>query len=166
MQPVVLWSSQVPWASKFLANLKIWFWFQNVLRLNFLLYLAWKILKDLVSLCLCTNDLLHCLRHDFAIFGWICLTVNYFPTIIWIEKENKVNRADLRGSCFDSTIVNHPNIVTNWHNNMNYIMYYRDSVNYNNLHDFVSVYIILSLTIFFYLSVSIYVYLFKRLLYL
>ena len=36
-------------ALKFLKKLKIWLLFGNVLKLNFLLYLAWPILKDWVS---------------------------------------------------------------------------------------------------------------------
>ena len=43
VEPIVLWSSQ------FLTNLKIWLLFRNVLKFNFLLYLAWSILKDFVS---------------------------------------------------------------------------------------------------------------------
>ena len=41
-------SSQVPWASKFLISLKIWFAFGKVLKFNFLLCLGWTILKDFV----------------------------------------------------------------------------------------------------------------------
>ena len=48
-EPVALRSSQAPWTSKFLTNLNIWFLSGNLLKLNFLLYLAWIILKCLVS---------------------------------------------------------------------------------------------------------------------
>ena len=43
---IALWSSLVPLASKLLINSKIRLLFGNVQRLNFLLYLAWTILKD------------------------------------------------------------------------------------------------------------------------
>ena len=68
----------------------------NLKRLSFGIYLH---AKDL---------LFNCLRHDLAIFGWIYQNVTYFPVIIWKEEENKVNREDLRGHCFISTIVKHP----------------------------------------------------------
>ena len=72
------------------------FCLNNLERLSFVKCLHTKVL------------LLHCPRYDFAIFGYIYLNVNYFLTIIWKEKENKVNRKDLRGCHFVSTIVKHP----------------------------------------------------------
>ena len=78
-EPIVWQSSQVPWATKFLTNLKTWLLFGNVSKLNFLLYFG-KYIK-------------------------MYMNVNYFPAITW--KENKINRKDTRGHCFVSTIVKH-----------------------------------------------------------
>ena len=57
-------------------------------------------------ICLHPKDfLLHHPRHGFILFHWIYQNVNYFPGKIWKEKENKVNREDLRGHCLVSTHV-------------------------------------------------------------
>ena len=100
-EPVTFRSSKVAWTSKFLNNLKIWFLFGNPLKLNFLQFLAWTILKGFV-LCLYTKDhLIHRPTHD------IQLNISkYFREIICKEKENKVNWGNVKGLCFALTIVN------------------------------------------------------------
>ena len=51
-------------------------------------------------ICLLSNDLmLHRPRHDFATFGSIYENVDYFPAIVNMKKENKVNKEDLRDRC-------------------------------------------------------------------
>ena len=56
-EPVTLRSPQVPWVSNFLTNLKIWLLVGNLLKLNFLLNLAWTIWKDFVSLYVFTQKI-------------------------------------------------------------------------------------------------------------
>ena len=38
--------------------------------------------------------------HSPRVIGWIYQNVNNFRTIIWKEKENKINKEDLSGRCF------------------------------------------------------------------
>ena len=49
-------------------------------------------------ICLHPDLKLYYSQHDFTIFGWIYLNVNYFPAIMWKKKENKVNRGDFRAA--------------------------------------------------------------------
>ena len=71
-QPFARHSSQMPWTSKFLTNLKILLLFWNVLKVNFLRCLAWKIFKELNVVFSNTKYLLlHRLRQDFAKFDWL-----------------------------------------------------------------------------------------------
>ena len=73
-EPVASRSSQVPWASKFLTNLKIWPLFENVLKWNFFLNLAWTILKYLVSSYVFTQDFL--LYHRGIVLQYLFKYVN------------------------------------------------------------------------------------------
>ena len=63
-------------------------------------------------LCLLTKDLpLHHSQHNFAIFDYLYQNLNYFLVIIRKEKENKVNREDLKSYCFVSIILKHPVVM-------------------------------------------------------
>ena len=101
---LTLRSSQEPWASKFLISLKIWLLLGNVLKINYLPYLAWKIFKDCFLYHHAKYFMLHRSKHNFVIVGWRYQNSNNPWTII-LKRKRKRQQGSFKWplSCFCET---------------------------------------------------------------
>ena len=88
------------------TNLKIWLLFGNVLKLNFLLYLAWTILKVLVSHYVLAQKIFCSIIIQF--FVYYIKNVNYFSATIWYRKRMKLLWKILEVATATQQLVKHP----------------------------------------------------------